>query len=242
MKKNYLLLLFFTLALSCSTQSKHDDIMLNTNIPEIEKYLEKAHPEDPKRKLLKSKLIALKNKEWTKGAATAKPMEVRPVITEIPQNFKKNPISEDSDEFKKLMAVTTSGHKEKTVQLLNSLFSEDINNKEAILLFRNNSDCNLVLKITGKKFYNLAVPAHNENFIVLDKDQYSISGNVCDVKYVSQKQISKNLQIVISNPEYKKFNDNENLALNNNSTKEVGSKSAVKKTNSTKPKKAKKKL
>ncbi|WP_185113251.1 DUF6759 domain-containing protein [Chryseobacterium sp. Hurlbut01] len=241
MKKNTLFLLFFALTLSCSTQEKNrGDILANTNISEIEKYLKNAHPEDPKKHILQSKLIALKNSEWTKGARTAKPMEVRPIITEFPQNLKGKGLSDDSDEFKKLIAETTSEHKEKTIKLLNSMFNEDINSNEAILLFRNNSDCNMVLKISGKKFYNLAIPSHNENFIILDKDDYSISGNVCDVKYSSQKQIKKNIQIVINNPEYKKLNENSNLALNTESGRDKEKEFSLKKTNLVQKKKKKK--
>lgn len=197
MKKDYLIILFFALTTSCSTQpGKYDDILKSTNIKEIEEYLIKTHPEDPKRLILKSKLIALKNKEWTKGAKNAKPMEVRPIISEI----SRKSFSTNSEEFKKLMSETSSEHKEKTLKLLNAMFDEDITSKEAILLFRNNSDCNLVLRIKGKKYYNLAVPAHGENFIVLNKDNYTISSEVCDVKYISQKLIQKNIQIVLSNP------------------------------------------
>lgn len=240
MKKKYLIILFFSLA-SCSTQANHEDILKNTNITEIEEYLKTAHPEDPKRRILKSKIIALKNSEWTKGSATAKPMEVRPIITEIPQRFKSRPISEDAEQFKKLMAETSAVHKEKTVQLLNTMFSEDIKGKEAILLFRNNSDCNLVLKINGKKFYNLAVPAHNENFIVLDKDHYSMSSTICDVQYASQKHITKNIQIVINNPQYKTSDENENLASNTGSSRDTSKRTSAKKPNLAKPKRIKKK-
>jgi hypothetical protein len=241
MKKNTLFLLFFALTLSCSTQEKkRGDILTTTNISEIEEYLKNAHPEDPKKHILQSKLIALKNSEWTKGARTAKPMEVRPIITEFPQNVKGKSFQDDSEEFKRLVAETSPEHKQKTVKLLNAMFNEDINSNEAILLFRNNSDCNMVLKISGKKFYNLAVPSHNENFIILDKDDYSISGNVCDVKYSSQKQIKKNIQVVINNPEYKKFNENSNLALNTESGRDKEKEFSLKKTNLVQKKKKKK--
>ena len=241
MKKNSLIILFFTLTLSCSTQTaNHDDILQNTNISEIEEYLKNAHPEDPKKHILQSKVIALKNKEWTKGALTAKPMEVRPIITELSESLKGKDFSDDSEEFKKLIAETTTEHKEKTIKLLNTMFNEDINKNEAILLFRNNSDCNMVLKINGEKFYNLAVPSHNENFIVLNKGNYSISGNVCDVKYTSQKQIKKNIQVVINNPEYKQFDENKHLASNTSLSRDIDNKSSLKKPILAKPKKKKK--
>jgi hypothetical protein len=194
------LLFFFLISGSASAQKKHKDILKSTNTKEIEDYLKNAHPDDPKRAVLKPKLIALKNSNWTKGAKTAKPMEARPIMTEIPNRFLRNSNSNDAEEFKRLIAETSDQHKEKTVKLLNAMFDEDITSKEAVLLFRNNSDCNIILRIEGKDFYNLAVPAHGENFIVLNKGSYTLNSNVCDVKYASQKDIKKSIFVVIENP------------------------------------------
>ncbi|WP_343660014.1 DUF6759 domain-containing protein [Chryseobacterium sp.] len=202
MKKNFLTILFFTFLFSNFTQAQKGskDIMKSTNIKEIEEYLKNTHPDDPKKSVLKPKLIALKNAEWTKGARTAKPMEARPVIGDIPKNAMRNPNSDDAEMFKKLIAETSSEHKEKTVKLLNAMFNEDINRNEAILLFKNNSDCNIVLRIEGNEFYNLAVPARAENFIILTKDSYTLSSNICDIKYSSQKDIKKSIFVTIENP------------------------------------------
>ncbi|WP_228402452.1 DUF6759 domain-containing protein [Chryseobacterium sp. RU33C] len=202
MKKNFLTILFFTFLISNFTQAQKSskDILKSTNIKEIEEYLKNAHPDDPKKTVLKPKLIALKNSEWTKGALTAKPMEARPVIADIPKNAMRNPDSDDAEEFRKLIAETSAEHKEKTVKVLNAMFNEDISRNEAILLFKNNSDCNIVLRIEGKEFYNLAVPARAENFIVLKKDSYTLSSNICDMKYSSQKDIKKSIFVTIENP------------------------------------------
>ncbi|KMQ59280.1 hypothetical protein ACM46_19295 [Chryseobacterium angstadtii] len=201
MKKKLTTFLFIFLISGFATAQKNSkEILKSTNIREIEDYLKNAHPEDPKRSVLKPKLIALKNAEWTKGAAKAKPMEARPVMTDIPKRFMKNSNSDDAEEFKRLLAETSDQHKEKTVKLLNAMFDEDITRKEAVLLFRNNSDCNIILKIEGKDFYNLAVPAHGENFIVLNKGSYTLNSNVCDIKYASSKDIKKSIFVVIENP------------------------------------------
>lgn len=202
MKKKFLTILLFTFLVPVLTpaQKKNKDIMKSTNTKEIEEYLKNAHPEDPKRSVLKPKLIALKNAAWTRGAKTAKPMEARPVISDIPNRFMRNSNSDDAEEFKKLIAENSDQHKDKTVKLLNAMFNEDISRKEAVLLFRNNSDCNIILRIEGKDFYNLAVPDHGENFIVLNKGSYSLNSNVCDVKYTSNKDIKKSIFVVIDNP------------------------------------------
>ncbi|WP_068944948.1 DUF6759 domain-containing protein [Chryseobacterium timonianum] len=202
MKKKFLTILFFTFLTPGFTyaQKSSKDILKSTNIKEIEEYLKTAHPDDPKKSVLKPKLIALKNSEWTKGASTAKPMEARPVIADIPKNAMKDPNSSEAEEFKRLIAETSAEHKEKTAQLLNTMLNEDITKKESILLFKNNSDCNIVLRIEGKEYYNLAVPAHGENFIIVNKGSYTLNSNVCDMKYFSQKDIKRSIFVTIDNP------------------------------------------
>ncbi|MEJ5104849.1 DUF6759 domain-containing protein [Chryseobacterium sp. MYb328] len=202
MKKKILTILFFSFLtpVFIYSQKGNKDILKSTNIKEIEEYLKTAHPDDPKKSVLKPKLIALKNSEWTKGSRTAKPMEARPVIADIPKNAMKDPNSNEAEEFKRLLAETSAEHKEKTAQLLNTMLNEDITKKESILLFKNNSDCNIVLRIEGKDYYNLAVPAHGENFIIVNKGSYTLSSNVCDMKYFSQKDIKRSIFVTIDNP------------------------------------------
>lgn len=202
MKKKFLTILFFTFLTHGFTyaQKSSKDILKSTNIKEIEEYLKTAHPDDPKKSVLKPKLIALKNTEWTKGARTAKPMEARPVIADIPKNAMKDPNSDEAEEFKRLIAETSAEHKGKTEQLLNTMLNEDITKKESILLFKNNSDCNIVLRIEGKDYYNLAVPARGENFIIVNKGSYTLTSNVCDMKYFSQKDIKRSIFVTINNP------------------------------------------
>lgn len=203
MKKNSLIIsVLFVLisSISYAQKSSSKNILKSTNIQEIEEYLRTCHPEDPKKSVLKPKLIALKNEEWTKGKKDAKPMEARPVITEIPNSVMKDANSKDAEDFKRLISETKKSHKEKTVKLLNAMINEDISKKEVILLLKNNSDCNLVLRIEGKDFYNMAIPAHGENFIVINKGSYTLNSNVCDVKYNSQKSIKKNMFLTINNP------------------------------------------
>ncbi|WP_426476204.1 DUF6759 domain-containing protein [Chryseobacterium sp. CBSDS_008] len=127
-------------------------------------------------------------------------MEARPVTADIPKSIMRNPDSEDAEEFKKLIAETTVQHKEKTVKVLNAMFNKDISRNESILLFKNSSDCNIVLRIEGKEFYNLAVAAHSENFIVLTKGLYTLNSNICDMKYSSTKDIKKSIFVTIDNP------------------------------------------
>lgn len=203
MRKITFVMLSCMLMAACRTASPEissGNILESKNIREIEEFLKTCHPDDPRKTVLKPKLIALKNAEWTKGSKTAHPMEARPVISEIPGHILKNSNSAEAEEFKRLIASTSAQHSEKTVKLLNAMFNEDISSKEVILLFKNQSDCNMIVRIQGKDFYNLAVPAKNENFMVINKGTYTLTSNVCDVMYTSKKEISKSLILTINNP------------------------------------------
>ena len=197
----------FLIILSGVVSAQKKDILKSQNIGEIEHFLKTAHPEDPRRIVLKPKLAALKNSKWTEGAKTAKPMAARPLITDIPNVVINIPASAEAEEFKSLMMETSDAHKAKTVKLLNTLFDQDINRKEAIVLIQNNSDCNLILRFQGEKdFYNIAVPTKGENTLVLNKETYQLTSNVCDVKYTSTKNISQNQMITLNQPVYRYYN------------------------------------
>lgn len=202
MKKKIMALLFITMALSSTTyaQKNSKNILSSNTIHEIEEYLKNAHPDDPKRLVLKPKLIALKNEEWTKGKYNAKPMEARLLETSLIQN--RINLAE-TEEFNRLISSTPQEHKNKTVKLLNAMFNEDISSKNVILLLKNQTTCNLVLRVQGKDNYNMAIPAKGENFIIINKGSYNLISNVCNKPYSSKKDIIKGTLLTISDKKEK---------------------------------------
>lgn len=198
MKKIIFAITLFS-ALPISAQKSKSDILKSVNISEIESFLKTAHPEDPRRSVLRPKLIALKNTAWMKPGANKK-YTVQANVVQIPKDILKLKENDEAEEFKKLMAETPDIKKDKTVKLLNQLFTDQLANNEAILLFQNKSDCNVVLRVEGKDFYNLAVPAKGENTLVLKKGNYQLSANVCNVKYLSEKSIMKHTMVSMNEP------------------------------------------
>ena len=193
----FALTLFY--ALPIPAQKKKSDILKSVNISEIESFLKTAHPEDPRRSVLNPKLIALKNAAWMKPGFSKK-YAVQATLVQIPKDVLKLKENNEAEEFKKLMAETSEFKKDKTVKLLNELFTEQIDSDQVILLFQNKSDCNVVLRVEGKDFYNLAVPAKGENTLVLKKGDYHLSANVCDVKYWSAKSLMKHTMVSMNEP------------------------------------------
>ncbi|MDH6251222.1 hypothetical protein M2347_000949 [Chryseobacterium sp. H1D6B] len=252
MKK--LLLLFSTLLfLSFSAQKKGKDysnILKSKNIYEINAFLRDAHPDDPRRSVLKPRVMELM-KAYIKDALPSdqkvKDMQEmlallkrRPstkiTFDEMNANIKQKQIAKykaelaakqssviytpsntqnaivvntgtntaaipdaEAEEFNMLMTVSPVEHKNNTVKILNSLFDNDPTSKECIVLIENKSDCNIIVRMEGigTTKYRLAVPAHNESSVVIQKGDYLFTSIVCGSQYASQKTIHKPLMVAL---------------------------------------------
>lgn len=86
----------------------------------------------------------------------------------------------------------------RTAAMLTHLFNNDLNKNEAYINIKNRSSCNLIVKISGKKYYNLSVPAKGQNFILIDKGEYVLTTMVCDAKYSSIKKITQDIEIALN--------------------------------------------
>lgn len=191
--------------LGAQTKKKNfNNIIKSQDITEIAEFLEKAHPDDPRKPILKKRLIQLKNEVWTKGKENHKPMASRPFgEEEKPLDIKSFTIDE-TEEFKQLMNMSSAEHKNKTVGVLNSLFDNDPASKEVIVMVENKSDCNIIMRIEGGgvsgKNYKLPVPSKKQNVIVIEKGMYNFTSTICEGQYVSQKNIHKALMVSLGNP------------------------------------------
>lgn len=91
-----------------------------------------------------------------------------------------------------------SEQNKKTAAMLTHLFNNDPTDKEAYINIKNRSKCNLIVKINGKKYYNLDVPANGQNFLLVEKGEYILTTMVCDAKYSSLKKINKDIEIELN--------------------------------------------
>ncbi|MDF2932990.1 MAG: hypothetical protein K0R36_2321 [Chryseobacterium sp.] len=83
----------------------------------------------------------------------------------------------------------------KTANMLTHIFNHDPSDKEAYINIKNKSNCRLIVKISGKKYYNIDVPAKGQNFILIEKGEYVLTTMVCDAKYSSLKKIHRDIEI-----------------------------------------------
>ncbi|UOU99889.1 hypothetical protein MUU74_08030 [Chryseobacterium daecheongense] len=187
MKKKLLMVLLAPFIL----KAQKINILKSVDTQEIEKYLMTTHPDDPKKGILKRKLIALKNEAWTKGGKNSKPMAARPYKPDVVDSF----TGDEKLEFEELLKKQSLLHEKRTSDLLTSMFANDKESEEAICLVRNVSNCNIIMRFEGAGNYNLPVPAGGENMLVVKKGKYSLKSMVCGTSYESYKEIFKHVEI-----------------------------------------------
>lgn len=188
----FTVVLFSTNFVIAQEMSSYHQILASKNIVEISQYLKKLHSDNPQYKSVLNRLKQLKN-----GSLQSEPRLLISAFKNIESPEIKTPLDSEKEEFHKLMKESAEIHDKKAVKLLNNIFSKDTGNNESVLLVRNDSSCDIILRLQGKKQYNIAVPSKGENFINLNKDSYMIKGKVCNSEYFNTKDLSNNQIITL---------------------------------------------
>lgn len=154
-----------------------------TTDPKVIAAFLKDNPDHPKSAEFKTKLVMLITKD---NDPIAKP-NVKPL--------KKGKLARD---YSRDVKDGTNNTNKQTAKVLTSLFNNDPNKAEATVQIINNSNCNMIVKFSGKDYYNLDVLAKNQNFILIKKGNYILTTSVCDAKYSSAKKIYEDIVVSLS--------------------------------------------
>ena len=174
-----LILLVFSTFLFSQTSQELDKAMLSKDPNVIAEFIKK-YPNNKNTPFLQRKL----NSMTGSGNAAAKP-SIQPLNTEkLEKQVEKSEAKGEPDAKAK-----------RTAEVLTHLFNNDPNKKDAYVLIRNKSECNLIVKLEGKKFYNLDVPKMGEDYILVQKGTYRITTMICNAQYASVKNITQDLEI-----------------------------------------------
>ena len=174
-----LILLVFTTFLFSQTSQELDKAMLSKDPNVIAEFIKK-YPNNKNIPFLQRKL----NSMTGSGNAAAKP-SIQPLNTEkLEKQVEKSEAKGEPDAKAK-----------RTAEVLTHLFNNDPNKKDAYVLIRNKSECNLIVKFEGKKFYNLDVPKMGENYILVQKGTYRITTMICNAQYASVKNVTQDIEI-----------------------------------------------
>ena len=174
-----LILLVFSTFLFSQTSQELDKAMLSKDPNVIAEFIKK-YPNNKNTPFLQRKL----NSMTGSGNAAAKP-SIQPLNTEkLEKQVEKSEAKGEPDAKAK-----------RTAEVLTHLFNNAPNKKDAYVLIRNKSECNLIVKFEGKKFYNLDVPKMGENYILVQKGTYRITTMICNAQYASVKNVTQDIEI-----------------------------------------------
>ena len=115
----------------------------------------------------------------------------------VPYNYRNSP-AENGDNFEELMKQDALDKKLRAVEALNLFLNETPSDKNAAILFENNSNCNIVIRISGAKNYKLPIRKLGKNYVVLPKGNYQFQSYVCNSKYNSTKNLKGSITIALS--------------------------------------------
>ena len=173
-----ILLVFSTFSFS-QTSQELDKAMLSKDPSVIAEFIKK-YPNNKNTAFLQRKLNSMAGS----GNAAAKP-SIQPLNTEkLEKQVEKSEAKGEPDAKAK-----------RTAEVLTHLFNHAPNKKDAYVLIRNKSECNLIVKFEGKKFYNLDVPKMGENYILVQKGTYRITTMICNAQYASVKNVTQDIEI-----------------------------------------------
>lgn len=180
--KLFSLLVLFSMGFFFSqTKEEIDKIMRSQDPKEISAFIKK-YPNNPNANFLNNRMKNLGAVQSPKAKPVIQPLNTDRLNKEVERKVEKGKADANTD---------------KTVNLLNNLFSTDRNKSEVFVMIKNNSDCNLIIKVDGKKFFNLDVPKRGDNYLLVPKGTYKITTRICDAYYQSTKNLTEDTQIVL---------------------------------------------
>ncbi len=183
--KKIILLTFLLASVSIFSQVSVFEAKKTTDRAVVEQFI-RTNPNHPAVPELKQRALSLR---YGGNASVAKPSITKMTENKIERTAKVGTTAAKGQ---------PSEQARNTAAVLTSLFNNDPNKKEAIVQFVNKSKCNLVIRISGKKFYNLTVPANNQNYILVDKGSYNVTTAICDAAYNQNKAFTKDVIITLN--------------------------------------------
>lgn len=117
----------------------------------------------------------------------------------VPKNVPRQTAEQmEKQEFDTLMKQDSINKHQAAAESLDVLLNENPNDKRVSLIINNNSNCNIILRFAGEKFYNLPIYKNNKNFIVVDKGTYSLGANLCNSRFSATKTFEDSATMTLS--------------------------------------------
>lgn len=109
----------------------------------------------------------------------------------------KTAAQREAEEFKTLMIQDSLTRKERAAEALNILLSENDSDLVSVSI-KNESACDIIVRLSGRESRNLPVRKLKSNHIVLQKGNYFMTANLCHSKWSSTKNFWDSVTLTLS--------------------------------------------
>lgn len=104
----------------------------------------------------------------------------------------------EMEEFNMLMKKDSLDKQNNAAESLDILLNGSPNDSRISLIVNNNTNCNIILRLSGSKIYNLPIIKNRKNFIVVEKGTYSLGANLCNSRYSTSKTFDDSATMTLS--------------------------------------------
>ncbi len=111
---------------------------------------------------------------------------------------KKTAEEMEKEEFEELMVLDSINKNQTAAESLDILLSDTDDGNKISLIVNNNTNCNIILRFAGDKYYNLPIYKNRKNFIVIEKGTYSLGANLCKSRYSSYIPLTQSTTFTLS--------------------------------------------
>ncbi len=104
----------------------------------------------------------------------------------------------EKPEFDALIKKDSLEKHQTAAESLDVLLNEGYSGNKVSVIIRNNSNCNIIVRFSGAKYYNMPILKNNKNFIVVEKGTYSLGANLCRSRYSSSRTFDDSITLTLS--------------------------------------------
>lgn len=104
----------------------------------------------------------------------------------------------EKEEFENLIKIDSLNKQNNAAESLDILLNGSPNDSRISLIVNNNTSCNIILRLSGSKIYNLPIIKNRKNFIVVEKGTYALGANLCSSRYSSTRFLDDSITLTLS--------------------------------------------
>lgn len=122
----------------------------------------------------------------------------------LPKVYRSNipssqPKTDERTEYAELIEIDQKEKLQRAAEAVTQFINESPNDPNAAVLIKNETNCNIIVRISGANGnYRIHVAQHDKNYIVLKKGSYTFTSSFCEARYFSDKTLTESITLTLT--------------------------------------------